>query len=88
MGRFNSVERLLEYLERIPEVKLDGKDAPVELQGKIEFRNVTFKYPTRKNKPVLKVLLWLRVFSIILFSFKAFLEDTQVLLSIVHSIIV
>ncbi len=53
--RFGSVERLLEYLERIPEVDLNGEEAPGQLQGKIEFKNVTFKYASRNDKPVLQV---------------------------------
>ena len=45
-----SAAKLLEILERVPQIKLDaGAPLPGRLRGKIEFRNVFFKYATRED---------------------------------------
>jgi ATP-binding cassette subfamily B (MDR/TAP) protein 1 len=40
-----------EVIDRVPKILLDDKDSTVltEIKGKIEFKNVTFRYPTRKD---------------------------------------
>ncbi|KAG7315896.1 hypothetical protein KOW79_020762 [Hemibagrus wyckioides] len=46
--------KVFEYLDRIPEVSTDGTLKPEELKGHISFHNVTFTYPTRPDRTVLK----------------------------------
>ena len=38
-----------EMIERVPEIKLDSPDykSVGEIKGRIEFKNVTFRYPSR-----------------------------------------
>ncbi len=50
-----SLERFFEYLEREPEQKQCGTLQPDDLRGKIEFRDVSFHYPTRPESAVLQV---------------------------------
>ena len=46
--------KLFEYIERVPKITHSGRKKPAEFQGRIEFRNVTFSFPNRKNDKVLK----------------------------------
>jgi ABC-type bacteriocin/lantibiotic exporter with double-glycine peptidase domain len=52
---------VFELIDRHPEVLNDGRIAPdgrnAKMEGRIEFRNVRFRYPTRPNVPVLNVSL-------------------------------
>jgi len=52
---------VFELIDRQPEVLNDGHvaldDRIARMEGRIEFRNVHFHYPTRPNVPVLKVCL-------------------------------
>ncbi|CAH1233033.1 ABCB9 [Branchiostoma lanceolatum] len=48
-------KKLLEYIDLDPGIKNDNTLAPSTLDGHIEFRNVSFSYPSRKSVPVLKV---------------------------------
>ena len=48
-------EKVFEYIDREPEIKNDGTLAPKGLKGQIEFKNVSFHYPSRPDTPVLKV---------------------------------
>ncbi len=50
------METFFEYIERKSEMPPSGDEKPKQLQGKIEFRNVCFTYPTRPTTKVLKVL--------------------------------
>ena len=45
-----SAAKLLDILERVPQIRIDtGAPVPGRLRGKIEFRNVFFKYATRED---------------------------------------
>lgn len=46
--------KLFEYLDRIPEIVHQGQEKPTDFQGRIEFRNVNFSFPNRKDDQVLK----------------------------------
>ncbi|KAM9454224.1 antigen peptide transporter 2-like [Clarias gariepinus] len=46
--------KVFEYLDRKPEVSSDGTLKPEDLKGHISFQNVTFSYPTRLDRSVLK----------------------------------
>lgn len=48
-------EKSFEYLDRKPNVPPDGHLAPQHLEGRIEFKNITFSYSGDENNPVLKV---------------------------------
>ncbi|KAI8505057.1 peptide antigen-transporting ATPase [Branchiostoma belcheri] len=47
-------KKIIEYIEREPEIENDGKMAPSKPEGQIEFRNVSFAYPSRRSVQVLK----------------------------------
>lgn len=40
--------RIIKLIEHIPDIPFDGGEEPEEFTGHIEFRNVSFKYPTRE----------------------------------------
>ncbi len=61
------METFFEYIERIPELPSTGHLKPTTLEGKIEFKNVCFSYPSRPNSLVLKVGLSFDVYFIISF---------------------
>ncbi len=46
--------KLFEYMDRIPKIVNYGIEKPKDFQGRIEFKNVTFSFPNRKNDKVLK----------------------------------
>lgn len=46
-------ERVFELLHRKPAIANSGGEALSRVRGKVEFRNVSFAYPTRKDVPVL-----------------------------------
>lgn len=56
MQGVGAAEKVFEYIDRKPKHTLDGQEAP-EVHGLVEFKNVTFAYPTRPETNVLKVLL-------------------------------
>lgn len=68
-------EKIFEYLDRKPQVPPDGTLAPENLQGHIQFKNVTFSYNGKLNEEnlVLKVCTNLSCACIIL-QVKAFLK--------------
>ena len=45
---------MFQYIDREPEVPNDGTAAPSEFSGRVEFKNVSFSYPTRSDSNVLK----------------------------------
>ena len=47
--------KVFEYIDRKPELRSEGRLAPAQLKGRIEFRDVTFTYPSRPDSQVLKV---------------------------------
>ena len=48
-------EKIFEYVDRKPQVPVDGSLAPETLEGRLQFKNVTFAYPQRPETAVLKV---------------------------------
>ncbi|KAG9487673.1 hypothetical protein GDO78_007464, partial [Eleutherodactylus coqui] len=56
MQGVGAAEKVFEFIHRRPKMVCDGTFAPDHLEGKIEFRNVTFAYPTRPAAQVLKNL--------------------------------
>lgn len=50
-------EKIFEYLDRKPQVPPDGTLAPENLQGRIQFKNVTFSYNGSEKNLVLKVCI-------------------------------
>ncbi|KAF4074664.1 hypothetical protein AMELA_G00241780 [Ameiurus melas] len=54
MQGVGAAEKVFEYIYRKPKRTLDGQEAPDILQGLVEFKNVTFAYPTRPETNVLK----------------------------------
>jgi ATP-binding cassette subfamily B (MDR/TAP) protein 9 len=46
--------KLFEYIDRIPKIVNNGIEKPNHFQGRIEFKNVSFAFPNRKNDQVLK----------------------------------
>ena len=54
MVAFGAAEKVFELIDREPNVDHKGGDfEPLELDGLVEFRNVSFCYPTRDDMPVL-----------------------------------
>lgn len=47
-------KKVLDYIDRIPKLICRGNHAPDNIQGKIEFKDVCFSYPSRPNVQVLK----------------------------------
>ncbi|KAM4053825.1 ABC-type oligopeptide transporter ABCB9 isoform 1-T2 [Anomaloglossus baeobatrachus] len=56
MQGVGAAEKVFEFIDRKPKMVNDGTFAPEHLEGKVEFRNVTFAYPTRPTAQVLKNL--------------------------------
>lgn len=54
MEALGASKKVFEFMERTPEIPNDGKDQP-PVSGGIEFKNVHFTYPSRKQNPVLQV---------------------------------
>lgn len=46
--------KLFEYMDRQPKIRQLGREKPRTVQGRIQFRNVSFAFPTRKHDKVLK----------------------------------
>lgn len=55
MQGVGAAEKVFEYIDRKPKHNLDGQEAPETFEGQVEFKNVTFAYPTRPDMDVLKV---------------------------------
>jgi len=47
-------ERVFELLHRQPQIANSGGEAPSAVEGRVEFKDVTFAYPTRKDVTVLR----------------------------------
>ncbi|XP_029961299.1 ABC-type oligopeptide transporter ABCB9 [Salarias fasciatus] len=54
MQGVGAAEKVFEYLDRKPEHPADGTEAPDRCTGLVEFRDVTFAYPTRPETDILK----------------------------------
>jgi ATP-binding cassette subfamily B (MDR/TAP) protein 9 len=46
--------KLFEYIDRIPKIVNNGIEKSNSFQGRIEFKNVSFSFPNRKNDKILK----------------------------------
>lgn len=55
MQGVGAAEKVFEYMDREPKHPYDGTEAPETCSGLVEFKDVTFAYPTRPNTDVLKV---------------------------------
>lgn len=59
MQAVGASRKVFELIDRRPEVKNDGRIAldgrNAKLEGRIEFRNVKFSYPTRPDIPIMQV---------------------------------
>jgi len=51
------LDEYYEYLETKPTLTKSGNLKPESIKGEIEFRNVTFSYPSRPEDEVLKVII-------------------------------
>ncbi|XP_051960517.1 ATP-binding cassette sub-family B member 9 [Xyrauchen texanus] len=54
MQGVGAAEKVFEYIDRKPKHSLDGQEAPGTFEGQVEFKNVTFAYPTRPDMDILK----------------------------------
>ncbi len=54
MSAAGASEKIFEYLDIKPELQITRAYEPDNVRGAIEFRNVSFSYPTRPDAPVLK----------------------------------
>ena len=55
MQAVGASEKVIEIIDRRPKILNDGTLKPPTINGKIQFRDVTFEYPSRPDSPVLKV---------------------------------
>lgn len=55
MQGVGAAEKVFEYLDRKPKHPADGTEAPDTCAGLVEFKDVTFSYPTRPEIDILKV---------------------------------
>uniref|UniRef100_A0A667Z3U6 ABC-type oligopeptide transporter ABCB9 n=2 Tax=Myripristis murdjan TaxID=586833 RepID=A0A667Z3U6_9TELE len=54
MQGVGAAEKVFEYLDRKPKHPLEGKEEPDKCTGIVEFKDVTFAYPTRPETDVLQ----------------------------------
>ncbi|KAK2911287.1 hypothetical protein Q8A67_003420 [Cirrhinus molitorella] len=54
MQGVGAAEKVFEYIDRKPKHNLDGQESPETFEGQVEFKNVTFAYPTRPEMDILK----------------------------------
>lgn len=60
MQAVGASRKVFEFIDRKPQVVNRGKtkfDGSKKLEGKIEFKNVCFSYPTKPDCPVMQVSL-------------------------------
>lgn len=55
MSTVGVIAKVVSYLDRTPKCKKAGDLAPENLQGRIDFQNVTFSYPSSQDTVVLNV---------------------------------
>ncbi|KAF3696191.1 ATP-binding cassette sub-family B member 9 ATP-binding cassette transporter 9 [Channa argus] len=54
MQGVGAAEKVFEYLDRKPKHSADGTEAPDKCSGLVEFKDITFAYPTRPEAEILK----------------------------------
>lgn len=59
MQGVGAAEKVFEYLDRKPEHPADGTEAPDACTGLVEFKDITFAYPTRPETDILQVCSFL-----------------------------
>ena len=57
MQSVGAARKVCEYIDRKPDLHTDGHYIPEKVTGKIEFKNVSFSYPSRPQNKILKVSL-------------------------------
>ena len=56
MQAVGASNKVFQFIDRKPEIRYDiGKLAPAQLEGRLEFKNLSFSYPSRPDTEVLKV---------------------------------
>jgi ABC transporter fused permease/ATP-binding protein len=53
MRAAGAAERVFEFVDRAPAIPLGGGETPARVDGRVEFDEVRFAYPTRPDAPVL-----------------------------------
>ncbi|XP_006878166.1 PREDICTED: antigen peptide transporter 2-like, partial [Chrysochloris asiatica] len=56
LSNVGAAEKVFSYLDRQPNLPPSGTLAPSEVEGLVEFQDVSFAYPNRPDQPVLKGL--------------------------------
>ncbi|OJH37489.1 ABC transporter ATP-binding protein [Cystobacter ferrugineus] len=54
MRASGAAERVFELIDRVPAIPASGGERLAAVQGRVEFQEVRFAYPTRRDVPVLK----------------------------------
>ncbi|HEX8535813.1 MAG TPA: ABC subfamily B transporter ATP-binding protein, partial [Cystobacter sp.] len=54
MRASGAAERVFELIDRVPAIPSSGGERLASVQGRVEFQDVRFAYPTRQDVPVLK----------------------------------
>ncbi|TRY74359.1 hypothetical protein DNTS_032050 [Danionella cerebrum] len=54
LNSVGAAAKVFEYLDRKPLVDMDGSLQPENLEGQVQFQNITFFYPTRPDQPALQ----------------------------------
>lgn len=55
MQSVGASRKVFEYIDRKPEIDTNGSYLPERLDGRIEFQQVHFAYPTRPDNHILRV---------------------------------
>lgn len=55
MQGVGAAEKVFEYVDREPKQPAEGTEAPDSCAGLVEFKDVTFAYPTRPETQILQV---------------------------------
>lgn len=55
LSNVGAAEKVFSYLDRRPNLPKPGTLAPPRVEGRVEFQDVSFSYPSRPEKPVLQV---------------------------------
>ncbi|XP_028642322.1 antigen peptide transporter 2 [Grammomys surdaster] len=56
LSNVGAAEKVFSYMDRKPNLPQPGTLAPPRLEGRVEFQDVSFSYPSRPEKPVLQGL--------------------------------
>ncbi|ERE88233.1 antigen peptide transporter 2 [Cricetulus griseus] len=56
LSNVGAAEKVFCYIDRKPNLPQPGTLAPTRLEGRVEFQDISFSYPSRPEKPVLKGL--------------------------------